>query len=122
MQSISRRFRKELRMQVEFSEIQPWRDRRTFYGIVKLEHQNRGRQNRGPNRESESGQAIALIYLDKCSKNRYFRPLKPPFRGQNNRYKKPAALEDCGCLCRDNNGLAWPDPLSPSLILTALKR
>ena len=27
--------------------------------------------------ESGSGQAIALIYLDKCSKNRYFRPLRP---------------------------------------------
>ena len=40
-----------------------------------------------------SGQAIVLIYLDKCSKDRYFRPLKPPFRGQNNRCKKPAALE-----------------------------
>jgi hypothetical protein len=40
-----------------------------------------------------SGQAIALIYLDKCSKNRYFRPLKPPFRGQSNRCKKPAAVE-----------------------------
>jgi len=59
-------------MQVEFSEIQPWRDRRTFYGIVKLEHQNRGRQNRGPNRESGSGQAIALIYLNKCSETGAF--------------------------------------------------
>ena len=41
--------------------------------------------------ESGSGYAIALICWDKSSKNRYFRPLKPPFGGQNHRCNKPSA-------------------------------